>query len=90
LAGAGAGDRARHRNGLSQRLPTVTSKQLVKVLERAGWQLSRTSGSHHYFVHPDKRRAVVVPVHPGDLKRPLVAGVLRDAEISREEFVRLL
>jgi predicted RNA binding protein YcfA (HicA-like mRNA interferase family) len=32
----------------------------------------------------------VVPVHPGDLKRPLVAGVLKDAEISREEFLRLL
>jgi len=75
---------------LSQRLPTVTARQLVRVLERAGWRLSRTRGSHHYFVHPDKRRAVVVPMHPGDLKRPLVAGVLKDAEISRDEFLRLL
>lgn len=75
---------------MSQRLPTVTAKQLVRVLERAGWRLSRTRGSHHYFVHPDRRRAVVVPMHPGDLKRPLVAGVLKDAEISRDEFLRLL
>lgn len=75
---------------MSQRLPTVTAKQLVKVLERAGWRLSRTSGSHHYFVHPERRRAIVVPVHPGDLKRPLVAGVLKDAEISSDEFFRLL
>ena len=75
---------------MSQRLPTVTARQLVRVLERAGWRLSRTRGSHHYFVHPDKRRAVVVPMHPGDLKRPLVAGVLKDAEISRDEFLRLL
>jgi hypothetical protein len=29
-------------------------------------------------------------MHPGDLKRPLVAGILKDAEISREEFGRLL
>lgn len=75
---------------MSQRLPTVTAKQLVKALERAGWRLSRTKGSHHYYVHPDKRRAIVVPMHPGDLKRPLVAGVLKDAEISRDEFLRLL
>lgn len=75
---------------MSQRLPTVTAKQLAKVLERAGWRLARTTGSHHHYIHPEKRRAVVVPMHPGDLKRPLVAGVLKDAEISRDEFVRLL
>lgn len=75
---------------MSQRLPTVTAKQLGKALERAGWRLSRTKGSHNYYVHPDQRRAVVVPMHPGDLKRPLVAGVLKDAEITRDEFLRLL
>jgi len=47
-------------------------------------------GSHHHFVHPAKRRAVVIPMHPGDLKRPLVAGVLKDAEITRDEFAKLL
>lgn len=49
---------------MSQRLPTVTAKQLAKALERAGWRLSRTKGSHHYYVHPDKRRAVVVRCIP--------------------------
>lgn len=28
--------------------------------------------------------------HPGDVKRPLLAGILKDAGISREEFLRLL
>lgn len=51
--------------------------------------MARVTGSHHYFVHPDRRRAVVIPMHPGDLKRPLVAGILKDAEISRQEFERL-
>ena len=75
---------------MSQRLPSVTAKQLVRVLERAGWELARTTGSHRIFVHPEKQRAVVVPMHPGDLKRPLVAGILKDAEIGRAEFLRLL
>jgi len=75
---------------VSQRLPTVTAKQLAKALERAGWRLARVTGSHHHFVHPTKRRAVVIPMHPGDLKRPLVAGVLKDAEITRDEFAKLL
>jgi hypothetical protein len=31
-----------------------------------------------------------VPSHPGDVKRPLLAGILKDAGISRDEFLRLL
>lgn len=75
---------------MSQRLPAVTAKKLIKVLEKEGWRLHRVRGSHHIFVHPVNPRPLSVPMHPGDLKRPLVAGVLKDAEISREQFLRLL
>ena len=60
------------------------------MLERKGWKLLRTRGSHLVFAHPDHQKLVTVPNHPGDLKRPLVAGILKDAGISREEFLRLL
>lgn len=38
----------------------------------------------------DRANLVTVPNHPGDLKRSLLAGILKDAGISREEFLRLL
>jgi predicted RNA binding protein YcfA (HicA-like mRNA interferase family) len=62
----------------------------MRVLERTGWKLARTRGSHHYFVHPRNPNVISVPNHPGDLKRGLIAGILKDAGIGREEFLRLL
>jgi len=41
-------------------------------------------------VHPDRAIIITVPVHGGDLKRGLVAGILKDAGISREDLLRLL
>lgn len=75
---------------MSARLPAVRPRQLVRVLEHKGWKLVRTRGSHLVFAHPERTKLVTVPNHPGDLKRPLLAGILKDAGISREEFLRLL
>lgn len=75
---------------MSGRLPAVRPRQLVRVLERQGWTLVRTRGSHLVFAHADSPKLIIVPNHPGAVKRPLLAGILKDAGISREEFVRLL
>lgn len=75
---------------MTERLPAIKPRQLIRVLEHKGWKLHRVKGSHHVFVHPMNPKPITVPVHPGDLKRGLVAGVLKDAGISREEFLKLL
>ena len=76
---------------MSPKLPAVTAKQLIKVLERRGWYLKRTRGSHHYFRHPTIQDAVAVPVHGSrNVKPGLLLNILKTADISREEFRRLL
>ena len=75
---------------MTERLPAITSRELIRVLEKSGWRLHRTKGSHHHLVHPDKAIIITVPVHGRDLKRGLVAGILKDAGISHEELLRLL
>jgi predicted RNA binding protein YcfA (HicA-like mRNA interferase family) len=75
---------------VSERLPAVTARQLARVLELHGWHLHRSKGSHHHFVHANRNIVITVPIHTGDLKRGLVAGILKDAGISREKFLRLL
>jgi predicted RNA binding protein YcfA (HicA-like mRNA interferase family) len=75
---------------VSQRLPAVRPRQLIRVLERKGWRLDRTSGSHQVFVHDVVRHVVVVPMHNKDLGRGLLARILQDAEIPRDEFLKLL
>jgi len=75
---------------VSQRLPAVRPRQLIRVLEKKGWQLARTTGSHHLFRHPDNPRVLSVPGHTRDVKRGLLSDLLDDAGISRDEFRKLL
>jgi predicted RNA binding protein YcfA (HicA-like mRNA interferase family) len=75
---------------VSDKLPSVKPQQVIRALERAGWQRRRTRGSHHYFVHPDKRDAIAVPVHNRDMKPGLLLAIIKTTGLSREQFRRLL
>jgi len=68
-------------------LPHVKSRELVRALEKMGFQLLRKSkGSHWQFEHPDGRRTTV-PVHKGkDIGPGLMRKILRDIEVDAEEF----
>jgi len=76
---------------MGDRLPIVSSRQLISILERLGFEhRPRTATSHLRCVHPDGRRTTV-PVHPGrDIGRGLLRKILRDLEMSPEEFQKLL
>ena len=56
----------------------LSGKEIVNALAKDGWELERTTGSHHVMRHADGRR-VSVPVHGN---RPLPAGTL--ASICRQ------
>jgi predicted RNA binding protein YcfA (HicA-like mRNA interferase family) len=72
------------------KLPVLKATELVRALEKAGFQVIRQKGSHVRMKHPEGR-VVTVPVHPGqDVGRGLLRKVLRDAELTRDEFMALL
>jgi predicted RNA binding protein YcfA (HicA-like mRNA interferase family) len=76
---------------VSPKLPSVTGKQLAKVLEAKGWYLKRTKGSHHIMRHSTIPDAIPVPIHGNrDIKRGLLLNILKTAGISRDEFQELL
>lgn len=75
---------------MSDKLPRLTAKELIRVLERKGWELDRSRGSHYIYVHPATRRTLSVPVARRPLSIGTLARLLKDAEISREELRRLL
>jgi len=71
------------------KLPVLKAGELIRALERAGFQIIRQRGSHVRMRHPDGR-VVTVPVHTGqDIGRGLLRKILRDAELAREEFIEL-
>ena len=62
---------------------------MSKILRYLGFSFVRQKGSHAYFKHPDGR-ATVVPIHKGeDLGRGLIRAILRDVDLSPEEFERV-
>jgi len=63
---------------------------VIRALERAGFQIQRQKGSHLTRRHPEKRVTTVVPVHPCDMKRPLLRMIMAQAGLTEEEFLRLL
>ncbi|MEX2253234.1 MAG: type II toxin-antitoxin system HicA family toxin [Thermoleophilaceae bacterium] len=75
---------------MSTKLPRdVSGDQLVRVLERKGWRVHRTKGSHRAMEHPDFAPTISVPLHRA-LKTGTLSKILKVADISREEFRRLL
>ena len=73
------------------KLPSLTARKVVQALKRAGFMEDRQKGSHLILIHPATRARTVVPVHPGRaLKEPLLRAILRDANLSIDEFIELL
>ncbi len=64
----------------------LTGTQLIKALRKLGFDVIRAKGSHRFLRHSDGR-ATVVPVHRGEtIGRGLLAQILRDCEITRDEL----
>ncbi len=59
----------------------MTSADLIRDMQRAGWQLDRVKGSHHVFKHPSRPGIVVVPHPKKDLGLGLVKAIRRQAGI---------
>ncbi|MGI8410237.1 MAG: type II toxin-antitoxin system HicA family toxin [Pyrinomonadaceae bacterium] len=41
-------------------------REIIKLLERDGWELNRTKGSQKQYKHPVKPGTVTISGHPGD------------------------
>jgi predicted RNA binding protein YcfA (HicA-like mRNA interferase family) len=71
-------------------LPAITGQHLIKVLKKMGFEVLRTRGSHYFLKHPDGR-FTTVPIHAGEtIGRGLLSQIMRDCEISAEDFKKAL
>ncbi|MCX5896422.1 MAG: type II toxin-antitoxin system HicA family toxin [Proteobacteria bacterium] len=68
------------------KLPSLTSQDIIKILERNGFVLDRTKGSHYIYYHPEKKKRVVVPFHRADLPRGTVLEILKQAGLDKEQI----
>jgi predicted RNA binding protein YcfA (HicA-like mRNA interferase family) len=69
------------------KIPQLTSQDVIRILEKKGFVLSRTKGSHRIYWNKDQERRVTVPVHPGDLPKGTLLEILKQAGISRDDLM---
>ncbi len=71
-------------------LPVLSADELLRALERRGFQVVRQHGSHVRLRHPNGR-VVSVPVHAGrDIGRGLLRKILRDIEWDVDDLLDAL
>jgi predicted RNA binding protein YcfA (HicA-like mRNA interferase family) len=71
---------------MSPRLPSMSAPELVRILERQGFERVRQSGSHLILRHSDGRR-VTVPMHKSkDIGRGLLARIMKDADLTIDDL----
>jgi predicted RNA binding protein YcfA (HicA-like mRNA interferase family) len=72
------------------RLPRLTGPELIAALAKAGFQVVRVKGSHHFVRHQDGR-STVIPAHSGEVLGPgITAKILRDCDLSADALRDLL
>ncbi len=76
---------------MSPKLPVITPKKLIRALLRGGFIFQHQTGSHRFYIHPNRpTKVVTVPYHNKDLKKGTLKSVLRQADLTVEELTELL
>jgi len=71
------------------KLPPQKPRELLKKLKKLGFEVDHTTGSHKVLYKEGHSRPVVVPFHNKDLKKGTLRGILKQAKVSREEYLSL-
>ena len=72
------------------RLPIVDFKTMDRLLRHLGFEAVQQKGSHIFYRHSNGK-TTTLPNHAGrDLARPLVREILREIDLTPDEFVKKL
>jgi predicted RNA binding protein YcfA (HicA-like mRNA interferase family) len=73
------------------KLPVISGDDVIKALKKAGFEVVRQRGSH-VSLHKKTQEGTLLTVVPRkpEIKRGTLLSILRQARMSREEFLKLL
>ena len=73
-------------------LPSVNAARLIRALQRAGFFVHHATGGHYVLKHPDRPAVRIVVPHHGSagVKRGILRSILRQAELTADDLVKLL
>ena len=76
----------------ARRLPSLKARDVIRALQKAGFSIVRTTGSHSRLVHnSDRTRQTTVPVHSRkDIPLGTLRSIIDQAGLTVDEFIDLL
>ena len=77
---------------MSLKLPILKPRDVLRALLKAGFEIHHQKGSHVQLRHPGRAHLrVTIPRHDRfDLPTPVLKNILRQAEMTVEEFLKYL
>ncbi len=69
--------------------PSLTPKDLIKMLIRRGFIFDRSKGSHQIYINPETRKRAIVPMHTKDLPTGTMMAILKQAGIDKSELTNI-
>jgi predicted RNA binding protein YcfA (HicA-like mRNA interferase family) len=72
------------------KLPSITPKILIKILESSDFKIDHSTGSHYIFYNSKTKRRAVVPFHAKDLPKGTIISILKEAGITKQELENFL
>ena len=70
------------------KLPAPKPRQVIKVLEGAGFVLARQKGGHRIYVKGSI--GITIPFHNKDLRKGTLRQIIKQSGLILEEFLELL
>ena len=71
------------------KLPVVSGAECIKVLEKIEFKIVRQHGSHIILVKEQPKTTIIVPNHK-ELDRGTLRAIIRQADLTVDEFTMLL
>ena len=73
------------------KLPILSAHKIIKILEKEGFQVLRQKGSHISLYKKTKKKTLLVVVpNKKEIKIGTLIGILKQSNLTREEFLDLL
>jgi len=73
---------------LSERLPVLSGREIIKALAKVGFVPVRQKGSHVFLKHVDRRRTVV-PLHE-EVNKSTLMDIIEQTKLTKQEFLKLI
>ena len=70
-------------------MASFKAREIVKILGKLGFAQKRQTGSHLIMYNPNFKKTIPVPIHTKELKKGLVKAIIKEANSTEKEFLRL-